>query len=57
MFSCINDNLRKVHFSFHKFEVVFCIISGTVIILERQGKLGCTKMQSQLKSWAQSPHP
>lgn len=52
MFSCINDNLRKVHSSFHKVKVIFCIISGTIIILERQGKLGCTKIQLQMKSWA-----
>lgn len=55
MLSCINDNLRKVHSSFHKVKVIFCILSGTIIILEGQGKLGCTKIQSQLKPWAKSP--
>lgn len=50
MFSHINDNLMKVRSLFHKVKVIFWIIPGTIVILQRTGKLGCTKILSQLKS-------
>lgn len=52
MFGHINDNLVKVLSSFHNVKVFFWIKPGTVIILQRAAKLGCTKILSELKSWA-----
>lgn len=44
MFGHINDNLMEVHSSFRKVKVIFLIIPGTIVILQRICKLGCTKI-------------